>query len=281
MGNHAHRSGAGINEHELAGDSVFLTGASSGIGREATLRLAQAGARVAGVARTQVDLYETREMVQEHTGQDRMMPIVCDVTLEDEVGQAFQRAVEAFGEINIVVANAGSMRVAPIKDTSLELWREMFAVLTEGAFLTAREAFRHWIEKEIKGRLVFTSSKNAVAPSPGAAAYASAKAATQHLARCLAEEGGPYGIRTNTVLPDAVIKGTNILSEEELRKSATRHDVPFEEIHEYYRKRNALNVSITPRDVAESILFLCSPRSEKINGAALTVDGGMSIAYLR
>ncbi len=277
----AERPGTGNTGIELAGDCVFLTGASSGIGRAATLRLAQAGARVAGIARTEADLFETWDLVREHTGQDRMMPIVCDVTREDEVVRAFQQAVETFGEINIVVANAGSMRVAPIQDTSLDLWRDMFAVLTEGAFLTAREAFRHWIDQEVKGRLVFTSSKNAVAPSPGAAAYASAKAATQHLARCLAEEGGPYGIRTNTVLPDAVIKGTNILSEEELRKSAERHDVPFEEIHEYYRKRNALNVSITPQDVAEAILFLCSPRSAKINGAALTVDGGMSIAYLR
>lgn len=274
-------AGAEKDRQELAGDVVFLTGASSGIGRATTLRLARAGARVAGVARTEADLQETREMVRDHTGQDRMMPIVCDVTLEDDVARTFQRTVQTFGEINIVVANAGSMRVAPIHETSLDVWREMFAVLTEGAFLTAREAFRHWIGEEINGRLVFTSSKNAIAPSPGAAAYASAKAATQHLARCLAEEGGPYGIRTNTVLPDAVIKGTNILSEEELRKSAERHEVPFDEIHEYYRNRNAMNVSITPQDVAEAVLFLCSPRSEKINGAALTVDGGMSIAYLR
>ena len=273
--------GAENDRQELAGDVVFLTGASSGIGRAATLRLARAGARVAGIARTEADLQETREMVREQTGQDCMMPIVCDVTQEHDVVHAFQRAVQAFGEINIVVANAGSMRVAPIHETSLDLWRDMFAVLTEGAFLTAREAFRHWIEEEVNGRLVFTSSKNAVAPSPGAAAYASAKAATQHLARCLAEEGGPYGIRTNTVLPDAVIKGTNILSEEDLQKSAERHDVPFEEIHEYYRNRNAMNVSITAQDVAEAVLFLCSPRSAKINGAALTVDGGMSIAYLR
>ncbi len=269
------------NRGELAGEHVFLTGASSGIGRATTIRLAQEGAYVAGVARTEEDLEETRRSVRERTGEDHMIPIPCDVTREEQVKDAFQRAVDAFGKVQIVVANAGSMRVAPIHETSLSLWQEMYDVLATGGFLTAREAFRHWLERGIPGRLVFTSSKNAVAPSPGASAYASAKAAVQHLARCLAEEGGPHGIRTNTVLPDAVIRGTNILSEEELRKSAQRHGVPFDEIYDYYRKRNAMNVSITPEDVAESILFLCSPRSQKINGAALTVDGGLSIAYLR
>lgn len=266
---------------ELANEAVFLSGASSGIGRATTIRLAQEGAYVAGVARTEEDLEETRRLVHKQTGEDRMIPIPCDVTREMQVRDAFQQAVDALGEIQIVVANAGSMRVAPIHETSLSLWQEMFDVLATGSFLTAREAFRYWLEGDIPGRLVFTSSKNAVAPSPGASAYASAKAAVQHLARCLAEEGGPHGIRTNTVLPDAVIRGTNILSEEELRKSAQRHGVPFDEIYDYYRKRNAMNVSITPEDVAEAILFLCGPRSQKINGAALTVDGGMSIAYLR
>lgn len=266
---------------ELVGDVVLLTGASSGIGRATTIRLAQAGASVAGLARTEEDLEETRSMVQDQTGEDRMLPIPCDVTVEEQVVEAYEQTLAAWGEIHIVIANAGSMRVAPIHETSLSLWQDMYSVLATGAFLTAREAFRHWLSQEIPGRLVFTSSKNAVAASPGASAYASAKAAVQHLARCLADEGGPHGIRTNTVLPDAVIRGTNILSQEELKKSAERHDVPFEEIYEYYRKRNAMNVSITPEDVAEAILFLCSPRSRKINGAALTVDGGMTISYLR
>jgi NAD(P)-dependent dehydrogenase (short-subunit alcohol dehydrogenase family) len=275
------RSEMSPNERELEGEVVFLTGASSGIGRATTIRLAQEGANVAGVARTEEDLEETRRLVREKTGEDRMFPIKCDVTREEQVKAAFAQTVEKFSEIQIVIANAGSMRVAPIHKTSLALWEEMFAVLATGSFLTAREAFRHWLERDISGRLVFTSSKNTVAPSPGASAYASAKAAVQHLARCLADEGGPHGIRTNTVLPDAVIRGTNILSEEELRKSAEHHGVPFEDIYDYYRKRNAMNVSITPEDVAEAIFFLCSPRSQKINGAALTVDGGMSIAYLR
>lgn len=276
-----HFPGGDLDREELAGDCVLLTGASSGIGRATTLRMAHAGARVAGLARTEKALQETRRIVKEQTGADRMVVIPCDVTREDQVIEAFEEAIDLLGAIDIVVANAGSMKVAPLHKTSLSLWRDMFDVLADGAFLTAREAFRHWIEEEIPGRLVFTSSKNALAPSPGASAYASAKAATQHFARCLAEEGGPHGIRTNTVLPDAVIQGTNILSEEELRKSAKRHGVAFENIHEYYRKRNAMNVSITPEDVAEAILFLCSPRSAKINGAALTVDGGMSIAYVR
>jgi len=168
-------AGVGSGRQELAGETVLLTGASSGIGRATTIRLAAAGARVAGLARTEHDLRETQAMVREETGEDRMLPIPCDVTREDQVKNAFSQAIKEYGRIDITVANAGSMRVAPIHETSLELWRDMFAVLTDGAFLTAREAFRYWLDDHIPGCLVFTSSKNAIAPSPGASAYAAAK----------------------------------------------------------------------------------------------------------
>ncbi len=275
------RDGSAVDSRELAGDSVYLTGASSGIGKAAALRLIEAGAEVAGVARTASKLEQTRSEAASLVGEDRFIPLVGDVTREGEVQKTFRQAVESFGKVDIVLANAGSMRVAEITETSLALWEEMFAVLSRGVFLTARAAFRYWLEEGIPGRLVITSSKNAVAASPGASAYAAAKAAAQHLARCLAEEGGPHGIRTNTVLPGAVIQGTNILSQDELEKSAERHGVAPDEIEEYYRHRNALNVSLQPEDVAEAMLFLSSPRSRMLNGAALTVDGGISTSYLR
>lgn len=266
---------------ELAGLTALVTGASSGIGRATAVRFAQVGARIAVLARNGTALAETCREAEQAAGRECCLPRVCDVTREDQLVAAFGSAIEAFGRLDIVVANAGSMQNALVQDASLKLWQDMFDVLATAYFLTAREAFRHWVEKGVRGSLVFVTSKNALAPSPGASAYASAKAAAQHLARTLAEEGGPHGIRTNTVLPDGVIKGTNILPPGQREKSAARHGVPPERLEEYYKNRNALKVMITPEDVAETILFLAGPRGQKLNGAALTVDGGMAVAYLR
>ncbi|MBS3751560.1 MAG: SDR family NAD(P)-dependent oxidoreductase, partial [Anaerolineales bacterium] len=88
---------ANTDKGELKGEHVFLTGASSGIGRAAAIRLAQAGAYVAGIARTEEDLEDTRRLVHKQTGEERMIPIPCDVTQEDQVKDAFQQAVDALG----------------------------------------------------------------------------------------------------------------------------------------------------------------------------------------
>lgn len=268
-------------QQELQGLAALVTGASSGIGRATAIRFAQAGARVAALARSEDTLQETCEIANQAVGENRALPLICDVTQEDQLVSAFEEAIKSFGKIDIVVANAGSMQNAPVHKTPLKLWQDMIDVLATAYFLTAREAFRHWVEAEVRGSLVFVTSKNAVAPSPGASAYAAAKAAAQHLARTLAEEGGPLGIRTNTVLPDGVIKGTNILPPGQREKSAARHGVSPDRLEDYYQQRNALKVMITPEDVAETILYLASPRSQKLNGAAITVDGGMAVAYLR
>lgn len=82
-------------------------------------------------------------------------------------------------------------------------------------------------------------------------------------------------------MPDGVIRGTNILPPGQREKSAARHGIHPDQLEEYYRQRNALKVMITPEDVAEAILFLAGPRSAKITGACITVDGGMAVAYMR
>jgi len=266
---------------ELDGLVALVTGASSGIGRATTIRFAQVGARVAGLARSADGLNETCRLANRAAGRECCLPVICDVTSEDQLISAFARVIDAYGRIDIVVANAGSIQNASIQDTTLKLWQEMLDVLATAYFLTAREAFRHWLKAGIRGSLVFVTSKNAVVASPGAAAYSAAKAAAQHLGRSLAEEGGPRGIRTNIVLPDGVIRGTNILPPGEREKSAARHGVSPDRLEDYFKQRNALKVMVTPEDVAEAILFLAGPRSQKLNGVAITVDGGMVAAYLR
>jgi NAD(P)-dependent dehydrogenase (short-subunit alcohol dehydrogenase family) len=266
---------------DLAGRVAIVTGGSFGIGRATAIRLAQAGAKVAILARDADRLRESETLIAQVITSQNTLALTCDMTQESQVINSFTKIIEKFGLVDVIVSNAGSIKNALIEDTTLQTWEDMYAVLVRGYFLIAREGFRHWKSTQREGSLVFVASKNSVTATPGASAYSSAKAAELHLARCLAEEGGPFGIRVNSVLPDGVIAGTGILPPAEREKQAARHGVKIEELEEYYRKRNALKRSITVEDVAEAILFLASDRSYKITGAVLPVDGGMVSAYMR
>jgi NAD(P)-dependent dehydrogenase (short-subunit alcohol dehydrogenase family) len=101
------------------------------------------------------------------------------------------------------------------------------------------------------------------------------------LARCLAEEGGPHGIRVNTVNPDAVIADSGIWSSDWKADRATTYGVSEDDLPAYYRDRTRLGVNIYPEDVAEAIVFLAGPRTAKSTGNILNVDGGVPAAYPR
>ena len=155
------------------------------------------------------------------------------------------------------------------------------AVLARGYFLAARETFRVLQEQGRGGSIVFVASKNALVAGANAAAYSSAKAASLHLARCLAEEGGPHGIRVNTVNPDAVIQGSSIWSSDWKAERASTYGVSEDELQTFYQGRTKLGVAVLPEDVAEAIAFLAGPRSAKSTGNVLNVDGGVTAAYPR
>ena len=122
---------------------------------------------------------------QSEFGKDVVRTAVCDVTDEAAVAAAFKSCAVEFGGCDIFVANAGIASSAPFEETTSAMWKKNFDVLAEGYFLTARSAFT-LMKQQGEGSMVFIGSKNGVAAANGAAAYASAKAAANHLARCLA-----------------------------------------------------------------------------------------------
>jgi NAD(P)-dependent dehydrogenase (short-subunit alcohol dehydrogenase family) len=129
---------------------------------------------------------------------------------------------------------------------------------------------------------VVVASKNALVAGRNAAAYSSAKAAELHLARCLAEEAGPYGVRVNTVNPDAVLEGSRIWDSSWREGRAAAYGIPTDDLGEYYRARTTLGVEVLPQDVAQAVLhFASSARSGKSTGNILNVDGGVAAAYPR
>jgi rhamnulose-1-phosphate aldolase/alcohol dehydrogenase len=262
---------------ELQGRVALVTGAAGGIGRAVVRALSGAGASVVafdldgdGAADAVAKLGEGGAAV------------AGDVTSEAAVAEAFAAAVDAFGGVDIVVSNAGIASSAPIGETTLAEWQRNQSVLGTGYFLVAREAFRVMQAQGRGGAMVFVASKNALVAGPNASAYSSAKAAELHLARCLAEEGGPSGIRVNTVNPDAVLQGSRIWDSSWRNERADAYGIEADQLEEHYRRRTALGVNVLPEDVAGAVLhFASDARSGKSTGNILNVDGGVAAAFPR
>ncbi len=268
-------------DRDLAGKVAFITGAANGIGRATAIRMAQEGAHV---VIADINMPSAEAVAQEITkkfGFKRGLAVRCDVTSEQAVADAFRSAVLAYGGVDIVVNNAGVVTTNLIENTTLAEWQKNMDVLATGYFLVSREAFRVFKSQHKGGSLIFVGSKNSLSPSKGVSAYNAAKAAELHLARTLAEEGGPFGIRVNSVLPDAVLQGSGMWSSEWREARAQDYGIKPEDMDEFYRKRSTLKVNVYPEDIAEAILFLAGPRSAKTTGGVLTVDGGVPTAYVR
>ncbi len=266
---------------ELSGRVALITGGASGIGRATARLLAARGAHVVVADRNVAGVEEVADELTTSFGARRALAVSVDVTSEDAVAEMTRRAVLEYGGVDILVASAGLATSAPITETTLADWEQNYAVLARGTFLAARETFRVLLEQGRGGSLVFVASKNALVAGANAAAYSSAKAATLHLARCLAEEGGPHGIRVNTVNPDAVIQGSSIWSSDWKAERASTYGVGEDELQTFYQARTKLGVAVLPEDVAEAIAFFAGPRSAKSTGNILNVDGGVTAAYPR
>ena len=266
---------------ELSGRIAVITGGASGIGRATAHLLASRGAHVVVADLNGDGAREVADELVATHGVRRALAVEADVTREEDMEKMVRRSVLEYGGLDVLVASAGLATSAPVTETTLDDWELSYAVLARGYFLAAREAFRVLIEQGRGGSIVFVGSKNALVAGSNAAAYSSAKAAALHLGRCLAEEGGPHGIRVNTVNPDAVIQGSSIWSTDWKAERASTYGVSEDELQTYYQGRTKLGVAVLPEDVAEAIAFFVGPRSNKSTGNVVNVDGGVTAAYPR
>jgi len=170
----------------LSGKVALVTGSSRGIGRGIALRLVEEGANVLFCARGAHDLDAA---VGAASRPGRAAGVVADVTTPAGAATVVETAIERFGGIDIVVANAGLATAASFAETSLADWDRNNSVLAKGVFLVTREAFKVMTAQKLGGSIVTIGSKNALASSGGASAYCAAKAAAVHLTRCIAFEG--------------------------------------------------------------------------------------------
>jgi rhamnulose-1-phosphate aldolase/alcohol dehydrogenase len=265
----------------LAGWVALVTGGAGGIGMAIARRLLEEGACVVITDIDRKALDEATASLHSHYGKDRIVGVRGDVTDEHSMASLFAEASWSFGGIDICVSNAGIASAAAIEDTSLELWRRNIDVLATGYFLVSRQCVRLLKVQGLGGSLVFIGSKNALAASPGAAAYCTAKASELHLARCLALECAPLGIRVNVVNPDAVLRGSRIWQGEWATQRARANNTTTDELEAFYRDRSLLKRAVFPEDVAEAVAFLASERSSKSTGNIINVDAGNAVAFPR
>jgi rhamnulose-1-phosphate aldolase/alcohol dehydrogenase len=265
----------------LEGRIALVTGGAGGIGQAVARRLLAEGAHVVLTDRDQDALDEARAGLAMAYGADKVRGFVCDVRDESSVAASMAYAAAEYGGLDILVSNAGIASASPIESTTLQTWQLNMDILATGYFLVGRDAFALMKRQGLGGSIVFVGSKNALVASPGASAYCSAKAAALHLARCLAAEGAPIGVRANVVNPDAVIRGSRIWSGTWRSERAASNKIEETDVEEFYRNRSMLKRSVLPEDVAEAVYFLASPLADKSTGNILNVDAGNITAFAR
>ncbi|HYX37183.1 MAG: SDR family oxidoreductase [Pseudobdellovibrionaceae bacterium] len=240
--------------HRFAHRVVIITGAASGIGLATAKRFGSEGASVVLVDRDADKIRKAEEDVKS-VGARHTLAQVCDIKNPEEIQAAFASTMENFGQVNVIVNNAGLMIFKPLVEHTVEDWHDILNVDLVGAFLFIQQGFLHM---KPGSAIVNVSSIHAEETTPLVASYAAAKAALISLTRSAALEGKALGIRVNAILPGAI--DTPMLWENPNIKAGLE-TIQTGDVGQ-------------PEDVAAAIAYLASDDSKFIQGASLHVDGG-------
>ncbi len=253
--------GKGGKAPELQGKVAIVTGAASGIGRACVKELVARGAVVGAldIDKKLASIFEEPEV----------LPLVCDITNDQQIVKSIEQVVTAFGGIDLVLSNAGIFPAsAQIEDMNGAVWNKSLDInLTSHQKLL--QYTTPYLELGIDPAVVLMGSKNVPAPGPGASAYSVAKAGLAQLGRVAALELGSKGIRVNTIHPNAVYD-TGIWTDEVLKARAKHYGLSVTA----YKTNNVLRQEITSKDVAQLAISMMGGTFSKVTGAQIPIDGG-------
>ena len=239
------------NPGELKGRVAVVTGAGSGLGRSIAIGLARAGASVCLVDIDEEAAAQTSRLITDELAAARVGVIACDVTDQKSVDGAFDRVMEDFRRLDVLINAAGIAPAGALVDLPVEKWRRALEVNLTGYFLMAQAAARIMIRQGTGGCIVNISSKSGLEPSKDNTPYNATKAGELHMARGWALELGEYGIRVNCVCPG----GTATRMMTDIGHAQGRKDL------------------MRPEEIAEIALFLASPQSSAITSTAIDAPG--------
>jgi NAD(P)-dependent dehydrogenase (short-subunit alcohol dehydrogenase family) len=247
----------------LQGKVALITGGTSGIGSATAIRFAQEGARVAITGRDAGRGGEVVDTIVADGGQ--AIFIRSDVRLAEECRRAVEQTLERFGQIDILFNNAGVFHPRTVPDCSEEEWDETIDSSLKGAFLMSKYALPSMIERGT-GSIIHTSSGWGILGGNEAAAYCAAKGGLVLMAKAMAIDHGPQGIRVNCVCPGDVL--TPMLHDDAAKRGMAWDDYAAGAV------QRPLGRIGTVDEIASAVLFLASDESSFVTGEALVVDGG-------
>jgi NAD(P)-dependent dehydrogenase (short-subunit alcohol dehydrogenase family) len=244
----------------LAGEVALVTGAASGIGKAIAEAIADSGASVGLVDRTEQANADTAKAISEANG--HCLSIAADVTQLDQLRMAVERTEAAFGRLSLAVNSAGIANAAPAATMSLDQWQRVYDVDVSGVFLSC-QAEAEAMLRHGRGSIVNISSMSGTIVNRGLQQvhYNSAKAAVSHLTRSLAVEWVDRGVRVNAVSPGYTATPMN-----------TRPEMV--DLVEKFSKEIPMGRYAEPQEIAGPVVFLLSPAASYCIGVDLLVDGG-------
>jgi glucose 1-dehydrogenase len=249
---------------------ALVTGASSGIGAGCAKALADAGAAVVLNYNSEAEPAEelARQIIAEG---GRAIAIGADVSKEQEVERLFAHTLEAFGSLDILVANSGMQKDAPAVEMSLADWNQVIGVNLTGQFLCARAALRIFNRQGVRegvsraaGKIIHMSSVHQRIPWAGHVNYAASKGGVDMLMQTLAQEVSHQRIRINGIAPGAIRTAINRAATEGAAEQELLKLIPYGRVGDV-------------EDVANAVVYLASDASDYIVGTTLFIDGGMSL----
>ena len=249
-------------EKQFNGKVVFVTGATSGIGRACATSFAKHGARVVCIGR---NLKALQDLANEITGVgSEGLMLVADLSRDAEANDAISQAITTLGGIDVLVNAAGHISNGTIENTSLQAWDEMLNVNVRAIFNLMQKALPSLIAR--KGNIVNISSVTGLRAFPGVLAYCVSKAALDQLTRCSALELAAKGVRVNAVNPGVV--------RTDIHKRGGMNDDSYAAFVEHSKTTHPLGRVGEPQEIADLVMFLASDRASWITGATYSIDGG-------
>jgi len=256
-----------MKEFDLSGQVAFISGTSRGLGRRFARALARAGADIVGTSRTLESLDQTKKEI-ESLGQ-KFLPVVLDVTNQASIHNAVDTALDKFGKLDILVANAGCNRRKPSVEVTWEDWDFIVDTNLKGAFFLAQAVAQKAMIPANYGRIITIGSFTCVAGFAGLAPYGASRGGVKQMTMSLADDWGPHGITVNCLAPGWFQTEQNQMLYED------------DQWVEYISERICLGRPGEETDMDGAIIFLASESSRYMTGQTLLIDGGISTGRCR
>jgi NAD(P)-dependent dehydrogenase (short-subunit alcohol dehydrogenase family) len=258
-----------MTTQRLAGKVVIITGGTSGIGKHSSLLLAREGAKVAIGARNDEAGNSVARTIKEDVGGEALF-VQTDVTQPEDVESLVHQTVQHFGRLDVLYANSGVFPTGTAPETSIETWQRCLDTNLGGQFYLAKYGIPALVESG-GGVIIFTASELGTVGISDAVAYCAAKGGLINMARAVAIDCAPYGIRVNCLAPGPV---ETPMLRDWIDASSDPAETERAQTNPVLLKRFG-----RPEEIAEAALFLASDASSFMTGAVMVIDGGATAWY--